>query len=104
METIVVLALFLGLAGASLRWGHDSRPGLELSAYDEVRGRIDGFIAQARADALVRKATPGWPRQLAGRAGTFLVGAGHRLQSYGESVVIPSRLAVTSDCSIQSGL
>src|SRR5688572_27429859 len=98
MEAILVLAMFLGLAGASLRWGHDSRPGLDISGYDEVRSRIDGLLAQAAVDARLRHATtPGWPRQLAGQAGTFLVGAGQRLQSYGESVVIPSRLAATSD-------
>jgi hypothetical protein len=104
MEAIVVLALFVGLAGASLRWGHDSRPGLDLSGYDEARGRIDGLLAQAAVDAQLRRAGAGWPRQLAGQAGALLVGAGQRLQSYGESVVIPSRFAATSDRSIQSCL
>lgn len=104
MDALLVLALLLVLAAASLRWGHDSRPGFELSAYDEAKGRIDGLLAQARVDALARRAGPGWPRQLALAAGGWLVQVGCRLQGYGESVVVPSRFAATSDGSIQSGL
>jgi hypothetical protein len=104
MDAIAVLVLFAGLAAASLRWGHDSRPGFDPAGYDEVKGRIDGLLAQARIDALVRPVGPGWPRRLAGAAGVWLVTAGCRLQAYGESVVVPSRFAATSDGSIQSGL
>ena len=104
MDAILVLTLLLGFAAASLRWGHDSRPGFDAAGYDEVRGRIDGLLAQARVDSLARRAGPAWPRRVAGVAGAWLVQAGCRLQSYGESVVMPSRLAATSDGSIQSGL
>jgi hypothetical protein len=104
MDAIVVLFLLTGLAAASLRWGHDSRPGFDPAGYDEVKGRIDGLLAQARIDALARPAGPGWARRVAGAAGVWLVTAGCRLQAYGESVVAPSRFAATSDGSIQSGL
>ena len=104
MDAIVALVLLIGLAAASLRWGHDSRPGFDPTGYDEVKGRIDGLLAQARIDALVRPTGPAWPRRLAGLTGAWLVEMGQRLQGYGESVVVPSRFAATSDGSIQSGL
>jgi hypothetical protein len=104
MEAIVVLVLLSGLAAASLRWSHDSRPGFDPTGYDEVKGRIDGLLAQARLDALIKPAGPTLPRQLAGTVGVWLVATGHRLQSYGDSVVMPSRFAATSGGSIQSGL
>ena len=104
MEPIVVFGGLVALAAVSLRWGHDSRPGFDLTAYDEVRGRIDGLLAQARVDALAGSPRPAWPRRLAGATGVWLVETGQRLQGYGESVVVPSRFAATSDGSIQSGL
>jgi hypothetical protein len=104
MDAIVVLVLLVGFAGASLRWGHDSRPGFDLAGYDEVRGRIDGLLAQARVDALTRRPGVAWTQQAAGLVGAWLVETGQRLQGYGERVVMPSRFAATSDRSIQSGL
>ena len=104
MDALVVLALLTGLAAAALRWGHDSRPGFDPAGYDEVKGRIDGLLAQARVDALTRQHSPGWTQRAAAIVGVWLVETGQRLQSYGDSVVMPSRFAATSDPSIQSGL
>lgn len=104
MDAIVVLAVLTGLAAASLRWGHDSRPGFDPTGYDEVKGRIDDLLAQARIDALIKPVGPRLPRQLVGTVGIWLVATGQRLECYGDRVVMPTRFAATSDGSIHSGL
>lgn len=100
MDAAVVLLALVGLAGASMRWGHESRSGFDPSGYDEVRGRIGGLLAEARRHSQERRGRWDW-RQ---RAGVWLVEAGRRLQSYGESLVMPARLSATSDGSIHRGL
>lgn len=104
MDAAIVLLALVGVAGASLRWGHESRPSFDPAGYDGVRDRIEGLLYEARVDGVARRASPSRRRQAAATVGVWLVGAGQRLQSYGESLVMPSRLAATSDGSIQSGL
>jgi hypothetical protein len=104
MEAAIVLIALAGLAGASLRWANEGRPGFDPGDFDEVKWRLDGLLAEAHSHALTRRVGPSWRRQAVTTAGVWLVEAGQRLQGYGESLVMPSRLAATSDGSIHRGL
>ena len=114
MDTLVVLSLVVGLAVASLRWGHDSRFaegrfGLTDLPFEEVDAHVRALRQQALVDGLLRAAAertarPALHRRVLAGAGNLMVALGHRLEGYGERVVVPSRFASTSDCSIQSGL
>ncbi|HEV8637120.1 MAG TPA: hypothetical protein VG370_23105 [Chloroflexota bacterium] len=114
MDALIVFSLFLGLAAASLRWGHDSRFGdsrfgLGDVSFDDVEAHVRALHQQALVEALVRAAPertarPALHRRALGGAGALMVALGRRLEGYGERIVVPSQLAATSDCSIQRGL
>ena len=112
MDALVVLSLFVALAAASLRWGHDSRSaggrlGLGDATFDEVDAHVRALRQEALVDGLLRSARPARPalhRRAMAVVGDLLVALGRRLEGYGDRVVVPSRFASTSDSSIQSCL
>jgi hypothetical protein len=105
MDALIVLGLFVALAAASLRWGHDSRFGqgrfgVADLPFEEVDAHVRALRQEALVDGLLRAARPARPA-LHRRT---LVALGRRLEGYGERIVVPSRFASTSDGSIQRGL
>jgi hypothetical protein len=112
VDALLVLSLFVALAAASLRWGHDSRFGQRSFGgadlpFEEVDAHVRALRQQALVDGLLRAARPGRPglhRRAMLAAGDLMIALGRRLERYGERIVVPSQFASTSDRSIQSGL